>query len=696
MSTDPKTIKACNCNRSMQLDPGLLGRALQAKSPITIHTELCRREIGAFEAALSRGEDVLVACTQEAALFDEVAEAAKFEGSLRFVNIRETAGWSSEGGKATPKAAALIAAAALPEPEPVPAVGYRSGGQLLVIGQAGAAIHWAERLAEQLQVSVLITSGAGGAELPLARRFPVYSGKLTSLRGHLGAFEAAWEQVNPIDLEACTRCNACIRACPEGAIGYDYQVNADKCRAHRKCVAACGEIRAIDFERAQRAHEETFDLVLDLGAEPLLRMPQPPQGYFAPGKDPLDQALAAAELAQLVGEFEKPRYFAYRDSVCAHGRNSIVGCNRCVEVCSTAAISEDGDGVRVDPHLCMGCGGCATVCPSGAMSYAYPRVSDMGRRIKTLISTYLAAGGDAPRLLFHNGGDGRDLVARLGRRGRGLPANLIPVEVHHVASVGMDLALGAFAFGACGVWVLSAGSEAPDYIPALKAQLGFAEQVVQGLGYGGTHFGVIEADEVPVLEAGVWSLGAARGCAEAASFRLFDDKRATLEFTFEHLARHAPAPQHAIPLGKGAPYGRISIDKQKCTMCLACVGSCPEKALQDNKEVPQLRFIEKNCVQCGICARTCPEDAIALEPRLLFTREWKEPVVLNEAEVFACSRCGKPLGSRQMVAAMLERLKGHSMFSDPAAFNRLTMCADCRVVDMWKGEKQPSVFDFKP
>jgi len=696
MSTDPKTFKVCSCNRSMQLDAALLGRALQAKSPVAIHTELCRREIGAFEAALARGEDVVVACTQEAALFSEVAEGVKFEGALRFVNIRETAGWSGEAAQATPKAAALIAAAALPEPEPVPAVSYRSGGQLLIIGQAGAAVHWAERLADQLEVTVLITSEAGGGELPLTRRYPIHSGKLTSIKGYLGAFEAHWEQVNPIDLEACTRCNACIRVCPEGAIGFDYQIDLDKCRSHRQCVAACGQIRAIDFERAQRSREESFDLVLDLGAEPQFRMPQPPQGYFAPGKDPLDQALAAAELAQMVGEFEKPKYFAYKDSICAHGRNSIVGCNKCVEVCSTSAISEDGDLVRVDPNLCMGCGGCATVCPSGAMTYAYPRVSDMGRRVKTLIATYLASGGEAPCLLFHNAGDGRDLIGRLGRRGRGLPARVIPVEVHHVASIGMDLVLGAFAFGSAGVWVLSAGSEAPDYIPALEAQLGFAEQIVQGLGYSGEHFGVIEADDVAALERRVWSLGAPRGCAGAATFHLFDDKRTTLEFAFEHLARHAPAPQHEIPLGSGAPFGAICIDKHKCTMCLACVGSCPEKALQDNKELPQLRFIEKNCVQCGICARTCPEGAITLEPRLLFTKEWKVPRILNEAEVFACTRCGKPLGTKQMVTVMMERLKGHSMFSDPAALNRLTMCADCRVIDMWRGEKQASVFDFKP
>src|SRR4051812_2842127 len=108
MSIQHKTLKLCNCNRTMALDAEALGAALKMGAP-EIHTELCRKEAARFQGALGEAE-LLVACTQEAPLFGELAQAAGSTAELRFVNIREAAGWSAEGRSATPKIAALLAA----------------------------------------------------------------------------------------------------------------------------------------------------------------------------------------------------------------------------------------------------------------------------------------------------------------------------------------------------------------------------------------------------------------------------------------------------------------------------------------------------------------------------------------------------------------------------------------------------------
>jgi Fe-S-cluster-containing hydrogenase component 2 len=128
-------------------------------------------------------------------------------------------------------------------------------------------------------------------------------------------------------------------------------------------------------------------------------------------------------------------------------------------------------------------------------------------------------------------------------------------------------------------------------------------------------------------------------------------------------------------------------------LCLSCVSACPASALQDNPEKPQLRFIEKNCVQCGLCASTCPEDAITLQPRLLLAPGRKEARVLNETQPYGCIRCGKPFGTLKAIEAMLGKLAGHSMFQG-AALERLKMCGDCRVIDIYSAENETKINDL--
>jgi ferredoxin len=684
----------CDCNKTMPLQEKTLGAALGEK--LTLHSSLCRREAGAFQQAIKGRADVVVACTQEKRLFAEIGQNT--EGAvapIHFVNIRETGGWSRDASKAMPKIAALLAAARLPEPEPVPTVTYRSAGRLLVIGEVEAAERAAAMVADVLDVTLFAQGGSGAQE----RRYPVLGGRIDGLKGWLGAFELKWTRDNPIDLDLCTRCNACVAACPEGAIGLDYQVDMAKCASHRACVKVCDAAGAIDFGREATAFSEQFDLVLDLRAAPAFLQHAPPQGYFHWNGQDLATLL---KLRELVGEFEKPKFIAYKPKLCAHSRNETVGCNACVEICSAEAITSEKSRqqVKVNTSLCVGCGACTTVCPTGAMTYAYPRASEQGLKFKTLLSTYAAAGGKRAMLLLHSQERGQALVEELGRAAQlgvahGVPANVIPVPAWHTASLGIDVWLSAIALGASHVAVLTTNEEALQYREGLREQMAVAQTILNGLGFEGSHFTLIEAATLADLDQELSLLVARRQVVPAAvaTFAVAPEKRATLELALDHLVEHARARPDAIELpAAGAPFGTVEVAKDKCTLCLSCVNACPAGALLDNPEQPQLRFIEKNCVQCGLCESTCPEDAIALKPRLLLTQERKEARVLNEMPPYACVRCGKPFGTLKAIEAMLGKLAGHSMFQG-AALERLKMCGDCRVIDIYSAENEARITD---
>jgi ferredoxin len=652
MKIEGKRLVICNCERSMPLDRGKLEKALAAAGAVgelEVETQLCRAQIENFQRAISKGEPVLVACTQEAPLFEELRAESQPEADVGYFNIRELAGWSEDAEKATPKIAALAAAATI-EAQPSPTVSMTSQGTCLVYGGGQMALDTARQLAGRLDVTLLLREGADTLP-PAVMDVPVFKGRIREARGHLGGFGITVDEYAP--------------AVPSSRGGFVFEAERDG--AFSEC-----------------------DLILDLtGGTPLFPAHEKRDGYLRPDPgDPAAVQKAAFDAAELVGEFEKPRYVRYERDICAHSRSRKTGCTRCLDNCPTGAIRSLGDYVEIDPFVCAGCGNCASVCPTGAATYQYPGVDGLFQRLRALLTSYHQAGGRAPVLLIHDERHGAQMISLISRLGRGLPANVLPFAVNEVTQTGVDMLSAALAYGASQVAIL-VGPDKRDDMSGIAQNIGLAETVMDGLGFGGGRVFVLDQQDPEAFESALYSLDSKKP-AKPGSFLPMGGKRSRTMLSLRHLRDVAPTPVDILPLPQGAPFGRVKVETSGCTMCLACVSVCPTGALTDDPDRPWLGFNEDACVQCGLCRNTCPESVISLEPRLNFTDEARGTIEINREEPFHCVRCGKPFGVGRSIERIVEQLAGkHSMFQRADAAERIMMCEDCRVVVQFETADTP-------
>lgn len=637
----PRTVFVCSCERSMPDFGQSVARGCSSDQ-IQSGNQLCGAELDRVRNALNGGDDITIACTQQERLFREVAQERDFAGELAFVNIRETSGWSAQGASAGPKAAALVAMAAETVTSPT-SVTLASNGVVLVYGRNEAAIEAGRQLADEMNVTVLLTR-PDDVTPHRVWDFPVVQGTIRNARGHLGAFELT------ID---------------------DFAMPSPSSR------------KRLRFGAPRDGALSNADIVLDLsGGAPLFPAHELRAGYLR--ADPADRAGLAAAIAKaagLVGEFEKPRYINFSADLCAHSRSRITGCTRCINLCPTGAIAPAGDHVAIDADVCAGCGSCAAACPTGAAAYAFPDAAALLRRLRTLLLTYHRVGGSDPIVLFHDEGHGEPLIDALARFGQGLPANVLPVGVNEITQLGVEAWTAPAAWGAVAIRALSSARGKHD-LTGLARNVTIANLLGQSLGYGADLCGVIEADDPDDLQTVLGRMVPQADARKPVTFLPVGGKRSLLKSSVIGLYEAAPTPVERTALPAAAPFGGLDVNVDACTLCLSCVSACPTGALSDSEERPALYFAESACVQCGLCAATCPEKAIALVPQLDF-QAWNGPRrVIKQEEPFHCIRCDTPFGTKSTVERIVDKLEGkHWMFSGENArrLDVVRMCDNCRV-----------------
>ena len=506
--------------------------------------------------------------------------------------------------------------------EPTSLIQYGSRGRVAVIGPMEAQ-EFASRLTGNLRAQVILTDGAVEPGVPTV---PVGNRRL-QIEGYLGNFNIL-----------------------------------------------LGEEGKANFEKV------SVDLIVDLCVEPLLTMPVKPPGYLTSIMEEPYLTLIEEELKGLTGTFEKPKYFDYDASICAHGRSGIAGCTNCIDACPAEAITSLIETIEVNPNLCQGGGVCATACPTGAIRYVYPNVSDTLVMVRTLLTSYREAEGSDPVIAFV--ADAECLLLN------NKPDNLLVVVVEELASIGMEVWLSALSYGAKNILLIDAGAMPASVAVFLQAQINTADAILSGLGYKESLIRIVDPQSLQQHCEVDHSIHLADITFKQAGFSGSLEKRRTTLLAIDFLYQQSDTSQQIIALPEQSLFGRIRVDAEACTLCMSCTSVCPSKAISAGNDVPKLEFNEINCVQCGICESACPERAITLEPRLIADAQQRRgAVTLHEEEPFCCITCGKAFATKSLIDNMTQKLAGHYMFKTERAKLRLMMCEDCRVVDVVQDEE---------
>lgn len=452
------------------------------------------------------------------------------------------------------------------------------------------------------------------------------------------------------------------------SIEFEYQVEKSQ---HIAISGHLGQFEITLGESVDEIQKLSADIILDTTLRPYFTQQILPPGYLHQSLTANNKQQLEQQLLDMLGVFEKPKYFKYDAAICAHSSNGKTICTQCIDACPAEAISSLNNLIEVNANLCQGGGSCATVCPSGAMQYVYPSLQDNGNRLRKMLHSYREQGGQQALIMFHSEEDFPQQIYQQYE-------NLLPFKLEELASAGAEMWLSAIAYGAQQVLLL-----ANDAVPALsleklQQQLDWCHGILHGLGLDTACVSILTDMADYAATEKVISIA-------AAEYIMPENKRTALYQAVDHLYKQIERTREVVDLCAGAPFGQAIIDENRCTLCMACVGACPGKALQDgsNRQVPEIFFIESHCIQCGTCTHTCPEDAISISPRFILDREKRnQSKVLCQDTPFACISCGKAFAPTSVIHKMTHSLAGHYMFSSTRAMNRLKMCDTCRVADI--------------
>ena len=376
-------------------------------------------------------------------------------------------------------------------------------------------------------------------------------------------------------------------------------------------------------------------------------------GGFDPTLSSIDEVLS--EVRANIESFEYRKFTVYDNTICQYHERREEICGKCEEVCPTTAI------VKIDEakHLefsqidCHGCGGCISVCPSGAIDYAPSNrdtLFEMSRLFKDTIALITPQ-----KMALEN----LDIT---------LKEHVLPFAIEgekflHEASL-LTLLQESGAQVIFYSDFLSKGTN--DSIKILN-------QIYQAkYGKDAVLIAMNEKELKEQLEVVSFIENSLLSYNQTNS-----RKRETFAVRLEKIVNGEDLG--VVNTGEHVYYGKVVVNEDNCTLCLACVGACNVDALFARVEDNSLRFNASVCTSCGYCELSCPEkDCISIETDVIeLNPTWFQERLLAKDTLFACVECGKEFATTKAVEKIAQMM-GPLFAKDPIKERTLYCCESCK------------------
>lgn len=384
-------------------------------------------------------------------------------------------------------------------------------------------------------------------------------------------------------------------------------------------------------------------------------------------------------LLSLLGAIESDA-IAVHEERCISVRNRNADCLRCVEVCTSGALSYRAGELVVEPERCIGCGTCATACPTCAIELRNPSDAELTAQLKHSIvatkghpvivcETALEAAGIAS-----DDASAACVVPCLGRMDESALVGLAAYRAFDATLACGSCKTCPHASGGALMREVVEGSRnllaafgsslpidvvecVPERVLANGGSGGARRQGAEG-GVGRREFfrsaknastraaGAAVAEELGMAEAETVPAAYRKVGADGTLSQFVPTRRVRLYNYLQHVGQPVADEVETRVIGA------VSIDADRCSSCRMCAVFCPTGAIRKLDEGGVFGIVHRPsaCMQCHLCERICPEQAIAVSGRVPLRQ-----FMGKEAVCFAMKR---PTWTPNKPASMYDKIHG--------------------------------------